>query len=87
LNSTKGFPRSEGRSFFTAHALASFSTHGAAFVEAQSTYHRALQAKYGEQFTVTYAKHSFDRDGSLVPEFVAGQPYDRTKRTRVRHLS
>lgn len=71
---------------FTAHALASFATHGMASVEAQSAYHRAMQAKYGARFTVTYGKHSFDRDGSLLPEFIAGQPYDRTKRTRVWHL-
>jgi uncharacterized LabA/DUF88 family protein len=76
----------QGVHLFTAHALASFATHGAASVEAQSAYHRALQVKHGERFTVTYGKHSFDRDGSLLPEFVAGQPYDRTKRTRVWHL-
>ncbi len=76
----------KGVHLFTAHALASFATHGAASVEAQSAYHRALQAKYGERFSVTYGKHSFDRDGSLLPEFVAGQPYDRTRRTRVWHL-
>jgi uncharacterized LabA/DUF88 family protein len=76
----------EGVHLFTAHALASFATHGDASVEAQSAYHRALQAKHGKRFTVTYGKHSFDRDGSLLPEFVAGQPYDRTKRTRVWRL-
>lgn len=75
-----------GVHLFTAHALANFATHGAASVEAQAAYHRALQAKYGERFTVTYGKHSFDRDGSLLPEFVAGKPYDRSKRTRVWHL-
>lgn len=76
----------KGVHLFTAHALASFATHGTASVEAQSAYHRALQFKYGERFTVTYGKHSFDRDGSLLPEFVAGRPYDRTKRTRVWRL-
>ena len=71
---------------FTAHALATFATHGGASVEAQSAYHRALEARYGERFKVTYGKHSFDRDGSLLPEFLPGQPYDRSKRTRVWHL-
>jgi len=71
---------------FTAHALATFATHGSASVEAQSAYHRALEAKYGELFKVTYGKHSFDKDGSLLPEFVSGQPYDRTRRIRVWHL-
>jgi uncharacterized LabA/DUF88 family protein len=76
----------EGVHLFTAHALATFATHGSASVEAQSAYHRALQAKHGARFAVTYGKHSYDRDGSLLPEFVAGQPYDRTKRSRVWHL-
>lgn len=71
---------------FTAYALANFATHGTVSVEAQSAYHRALQAKYGERFYVIYGEHSFDKDGSLLPEFVAGQPYDRTKRTRVWRL-
>ncbi len=71
---------------FTAHALANFATHGQASVEAQSAYHRALQAKHGPRFSVTYGKHSYDKSGSLLPEFVAGQPYDRAKRVRVWHL-
>ncbi|QBM30616.1 NYN domain-containing protein [Hydrogenophaga pseudoflava] len=78
--------RLEGVHLFTAHALAKFAGHGKDSVEAQSAYHRALQAKHGERLTVTYGKHAFDRDGSLLPEFVAGQPYDRTKRTRVWRL-
>ena len=76
----------DGVHLFTAHALANFATHGKDSVEAQSAYHRALQAKYGDRFEVIYGKHSFDKDGSLLPEFVAGQPYDRTKRTRVWRL-
>lgn len=71
---------------FTAHALATFATHGHESVEAQSAYHRALAVKHGDRFKVTYGKHSYDKDGSLLPEFVPGQPYDRTKRARVWHL-
>lgn len=71
---------------FTAPALAAFATHGEASVQAQSAYHRALQAVHGDRFVVTYGKHSYDRDGSLLPEFVKGQPYDRTKRVRVWRL-
>jgi len=71
---------------FTAHALATFASHGDASVEAQSAYHRALAAKYGERFKLTYGKHSFDRNGSLLPEFVPDQAYDRTRRVRVWHL-
>ncbi len=68
---------------FTAHALANFATHGAASVQAQQDYHRALKVKHGDRFEVIYGKHSYDDDGALLPEFVAGQPYDRTRRVRV----
>ncbi|MBB4846174.1 uncharacterized LabA/DUF88 family protein [Paucibacter oligotrophus] len=71
---------------FTAHALATFATHGDASVEAQAAYHRALQAKHGDRFAITYGTHSFDRSGSLMPEFIPGQGYDRSKRVRVWRL-
>jgi len=71
---------------FTAPALATFATHGNDSVKAQSDYHRALQTKHGNRFWLTYGKHSFDKDGSLLPEFVPGQPYDRNRRVRVWHL-
>ncbi|MDQ2990849.1 MAG: NYN domain-containing protein [Pseudomonadota bacterium] len=68
---------------FTAPALASFATHGAASVNAQSAYHRALQAKHPERFEIVYGKHSYDRSGTLLPSFVDGQAYDRNLRSRV----
>jgi uncharacterized LabA/DUF88 family protein len=68
---------------FTAPALASFATHGAASVNAQSAYHRALLAKHPERFEIVYGKHSYDRSGTLLPSFVEGQAYDRTVRLRV----
>jgi hypothetical protein len=43
---------------FTAHALATFASHGDASVEAQSAYHRALKAKYEERFEVIYGTHT-----------------------------
>ncbi|MCV2366959.1 NYN domain-containing protein [Paucibacter oligotrophus] len=70
-------------SLFTAHALATFATHGSASVLAQADYHRALKTKYGDRFETIYGKHSFDRDGTLLPTFVEDQPYDRTLRSRV----
>jgi uncharacterized LabA/DUF88 family protein len=69
--------------FFTAPALATFATHGTASVEAQSAYQRALKAKYGACFEIIYGNHSFDKNGALLPNFVFGQPYDRTNRVRV----
>ena len=68
---------------FTAPALATFASHGDASVEAQSAYHRALQAKYGARFETIYGTHSFDRSGTLLPAYVPDQPFDRNNRTRV----
>ncbi len=68
---------------FTAYAAARFSTHGAASVQAQSAYHRALQQRHGERFCITYGTHSTEDDGTLLPTFVEGQPYDRALRSRV----
>lgn len=68
---------------FTAPALATFATHGAASVEAQSAYQRALKAIHGERFEAINGNHSFDKNGALLPAFVAGQPYDRENRVRV----
>ncbi|MBV6322275.1 NYN domain-containing protein [Duganella violaceipulchra] len=69
--------------FFTAPALATFATHGTASVEAQSAYHRALKAIYGDRIEIVLGSHAYDKDGALLPVFVEGQPYDRTKRVRV----
>jgi hypothetical protein len=68
---------------FTAPALATFATNGTASVDAQAAYHRALKAKYGDRFETIYGMHTYDKSGTLLPTFVAGQPYDRTIRTRV----
>lgn len=68
---------------FTAPALSKFATHGSASVEAQSAYHRALKARYGERFETIYGSHSYDKDGALLPTFIEGRQYDRTNRTRV----
>lgn len=68
---------------FTAPALARFATHGQASVEAQSSYLRALEKLYPNQFKVTYGKHSVDRTGTPLPTFIAGHPFDKTNRTKV----
>lgn len=67
----------------TAHALARFATHGQASVEAQSTYLRALASRHGACFEAILGRHSFDRSGTLLPAYEAGQDYDRGKRHRV----
>jgi uncharacterized LabA/DUF88 family protein len=68
---------------FSAHANASFATHGQASVEAQSAYHRALQALHGQKLSITYGTHSWSRHGTPMPTFEAGQAYDRNKRSLV----
>lgn len=68
---------------FTAPALATFASHGSASVEAQGAYHRALKTAHGERFEAVYGTHSYDRSGTLLPICEPGQPFDRTRRTRV----
>lgn len=69
--------------FFTAPALGNFATHGQASVEAQDSYHRALLARHPDRFSITLGSHSMDRDGSLMPSFIPGQKFDRSRQTRV----
>lgn len=69
--------------FFSAPALATFATHGAASVEAQSAYHRALKIIYGDRLEVVYGTHSYDKGGVDLPVFVPGCPCDRTRRVKV----
>ncbi len=69
--------------FFTAHALATFSGKGQTSVDAQSAYHRALKQLYGDRIDIVYGSHAFDKDGTLLPIFETGVPYDRSRRTRV----
>jgi uncharacterized LabA/DUF88 family protein len=68
---------------FTAYALARFSRHGAASVEAQTTYLRALAARHGTRFEAVHGSHSCDASGSLMPEYIPGVAFDRERRVRV----
>lgn len=68
---------------FTAWALARFATHGDASAQAQNSYHRALKQLHGERVSITYGTHSMDADGTMLPMYVEGQPYDRNVRCRV----
>jgi uncharacterized LabA/DUF88 family protein len=76
----------EAVKFFSAPALGRFASHGAASVEAQESYHRALQVRHPARFSMKLGNHSMDNDGSLMPTFVPGQPYDRNLKTRVWRL-
>ncbi|MBK6638308.1 MAG: hypothetical protein IPG34_11935 [Rhodocyclaceae bacterium] len=68
---------------FTAHALAKFASHGQASMVAQQSYHRALLKKHPEIVSVEYGTHSFDKSGTLLPAFIAGEPFNRAVQHRV----
>lgn len=72
----------EAVKFFSAPALGRFASHGGDSVIAQESYHRALQARHPARFSIKLGNHSMDSDGSLMPAFVPGQPYDRNVKTR-----
>ena len=69
--------------FFTAPALARFASHGQASMVAQQSYHRALEARHPNRFSITLGNHSYAKNGTLLPTFVPGQPFDRNVRTAV----
>jgi uncharacterized LabA/DUF88 family protein len=69
--------------YFSAPALARFSTHGTDSTKAQQDYHRALTTLYPGCFSITLGAHTVDRNGSPLPSFVQGLPYDRQQRTLV----
>lgn len=60
-----------------------FAAHGQASVDAQSAYHRVLQAQHGEKLRITYGAHVWSRQGTPMPIFEPGQPYQRDKRVLV----
>lgn len=69
--------------YFTAPAKEAFATHKRESVQAQQTYHRALNARHPDDFRLVLGNHTFDRKGALLPRFVDGQPCDKTDRVRV----
>ena len=69
--------------FFTAPALARFASHGQASMIAQQSYHRALEARHRDRFSITLGTHSYDNSGTKLPTFVPGQPFDKHVRSHV----
>jgi hypothetical protein len=69
--------------FFTAPALTRFASHGSASMQAQNDYHRALLARYPNRFEVVPGTHTYERDGTALPVYVEGQPFDKTKTVKV----
>lgn len=69
--------------YFSAPALGRFATHGEASVLAQQDYHRALKQVHPERLSMVLGKHSYDKDGTSLPRFEEGKPFDRTDRVKV----
>jgi hypothetical protein len=69
--------------YFTAPALAKFARHGEQSMQAQNEYHRALENAYPAVFRKILGSHVFDRDGTPMPRFVAGRPFNRNDSVHV----
>ena len=67
--------------YFSAPALAKFSRLGQESATAQKHYHRALETKYPELFSITLGKHDFTQD--FAPEYIEGKPPDKNLRVYV----
>ncbi|OGT60650.1 MAG: acetyltransferase [Gammaproteobacteria bacterium RIFCSPHIGHO2_12_FULL_63_22] len=68
---------------FSAPALAKFAAHGHESMKAQQSYHRALSILHPERFSLVYGSHTFEVDGTTLPVYVAGQPFDRSVKCKV----
>ncbi|WP_216224887.1 NYN domain-containing protein [Polynucleobacter sp. MG-27-Goln-C1] len=72
--------------FFTAPALPKFSRHGEESMRAQNDYHRALEAKYPDKFEKVLGSHVYEKDGTRMPLYVEGKPFDKGNTVRVWRL-
>ncbi len=72
--------------FFTAPALPKFSRHGEESMRAQNDYHRALEAKYPDQFEKILGSHVYEKDGTKMPLYVEGNYFDKKNTVRVWRL-
>ena len=72
--------------FFTAPALPKFSKHGKESMRAQNDYHRALEAKYPDKFEKVLGSHVYEKDGTNMPVYVEGNPFDKDNTVRVWRL-
>jgi len=72
--------------FFTAPALPKFSRHCEESMRAQNDYHRALEAKYPDKFEKVLGSHVYEKDGTKMPLYVEGKPFDKDNTVRVWRL-
>lgn len=69
--------------FYTAPVLPRFASHGDASMAAQNEYHRALKARHEDRFHVILGRHAYEKDGTSMPVYAEGQPFDKSRTTKV----
>ncbi|WKB50543.1 NYN domain-containing protein [Eleftheria terrae] len=72
--------------FFTAPALTRFASHGDASMQAQMTYHRALENRHPERFSIILGTHVWEKNGTALPQYIEGEPFDKNKKVKVWRL-
>lgn len=72
--------------FFTAPALPKFSRHREESMRAQNDYHRALEAKYPDKFEKVLGSHVYEKDGTKMPLYIEGSPFDKDNTVQVWRL-
>ncbi len=69
--------------FFTAPALARFASYGMDSVIAQQKLPPRFDERHPGRFQLICGTHSIDTNGTLLPTYMKGKPYDKTLRSRV----
>lgn len=72
--------------YFTAPALTKFARHGEESMRAQNDYHRALESKYPDIFSKVLGTHVYEKDGTSLPIYLDGQPFDKANTVKVWRL-
>ena len=52
-------------------------------MRAQNDYHRALESKYPHLFFKVMGSHVYEKDGTALPAFIDGQPYNKARTVKV----
>lgn len=78
-------PASEVRlvRYFSAFCLAKFATHGNASTIAQDSMLRGHETRHPNRFQKTMGTHTHDRNGTKMPRYVEGVPFNRNDRVNV----
>ncbi len=55
-------------------------------MKAQNDYHRAIEAKYPNKFQKILGSHVYERDGTKMPLYEEGNPFDKENTVKVWRL-